>query len=119
MLPYHRILVEMKPVFANPIPIDYYYEPDGDVLYLTFAREPASRTLEILGDWPMLLADLNAENQIIGLEYVGFKQFGVETFVRLVRERVRRDLGIELDDQDTEYLASFARSREATIAVSG
>jgi hypothetical protein len=117
MLSYNWILVEMTPVYANPVPVDYYYEAKGDILYLTFAREPAVRTLEILAEWPMLLADLNDQYQIIGLEYVGFKQFGVEAFVRLVRDRVRQ-MGIELGDQEAESLVSFARTPEAEMALS-
>jgi uncharacterized protein YuzE len=110
-------VVEMRIVFANPTPVEYNYDKKGDVLYLTFARQKTTRTLEILKDWPMLLADLNDQNQIIGLEYVGYKQFGIETFKRLVLERLR-GFGIELGEQESEFFVSFTRTPEAELALS-
>jgi uncharacterized protein YuzE len=116
MLRYHRVLAQMKPIYANPSPIDYSYDPKGDVLYVTFARQKAVRTFELLTDWPMVMVDVNKKDQIIGVEYVGVKQFGVETFMRLLQERVRR-LGIEIAEKEAESFLSFMRTPEAEIAL--
>jgi uncharacterized protein YuzE len=114
---HYWVLVEMRIVFANPTPIEYTYDKKGDVLYLTFARQKATRTLEILKDWPILLADLNDQNEIIGLEYVGYKQFGIDTFKRLVLERLRT-FGIELGEQESDSFVSFMHTPEAAVALS-
>jgi uncharacterized protein YuzE len=118
MLRYYWLLAEMKPIFANPTPIDYSYDSRGDVLYLTFARQKATRTFALLTDWPVAMVDVNDEGQIIGVEYVGVKQFGIETFMRLLRERVKRELGLELADQEAESFMSFMRTHEAELALS-
>jgi uncharacterized protein YuzE len=106
----------MKPIFANPTPLDYSYDSQGDVLYITFAWQKAARTFEVLKDWPMVLADVNNEGQIIGVEYIGVKQFGSKVFARLLRERVRL-LGVELADQEVESITSFMQTREAELAL--
>jgi uncharacterized protein YuzE len=107
----------MKPIFANPTPLDYSYDSQGDVLYLTFAHQKVNQTIEVLHDWPMVLADVNDAGQIIGVEYIGVKQFGTEVFTRLLRERVRLLLGVEIADQDIESLTSFMKTREAELAL--
>jgi uncharacterized protein YuzE len=117
VLRYYRVLGKMKPIFANPTPIDYSYDPAGDALYLTFARQKAERTYELLADWPIVTVDVNDEGQIVGVEYVGVKQFGIETFMRLLQERLRR-AGIEIAEQEAESFMSFMRSREAELALS-
>jgi hypothetical protein len=38
-----------------------------------------------LNGWPLLLVDLNAEEKITGIEFVGAKQFGVKHFAELLR----------------------------------
>ena len=91
-------MASMKPIFANPTPVDYSYDSGVNVLYLTFAHQKAVRAFEVLADWPMILVDTNAEGQIIGIEYAGGKQFGVETFMRLLRERVR-SIGVETAEE--------------------
>jgi uncharacterized protein YuzE len=108
----------MKPIFANnATPLDYSYDSRGDVLYLTFAREKAANTLELLRDWPMVMVDINKEGQIIGVEYVGVKQFGFQEFMRLLQERMR-SIGIEIATQEAESVISFMRSAEAETALS-
>jgi uncharacterized protein YuzE len=107
----------MKPIFANPTPVDYSYDQRGDVLYLTFARQKAARTYELLADWPIVTVDVNDQGQIVGVEYIGVKQFGVETFMRLLRERLRR-AGIEIAEQEAASFMSFMRSHEAELALS-
>jgi uncharacterized protein YuzE len=107
----------MKPIFANPTPLEYSYNPQGDVLYLTFAKEKAVRTFEVLKDWPMVLVDVNDQGQIIGVEYIGVKQFGVEVFMRLLRERVQRLFGVELTDQEVGSIMLFLRTPEAELAL--
>jgi hypothetical protein len=47
----------MKPIFANPEPIDYSYDSGGDVIYLAFADQKAARTVELVSGWPILLVD--------------------------------------------------------------
>jgi len=118
VLRYHRLLGNMRPIFANPTPIDYSYDQRGDVLYVTFAREKAARTLEVLPDWPMVTADVNDQGQIVGVEYVGVKQFGSETFVRLLKERFRL-LGMEIAEKEAASLMSFMQTREAELALAG
>jgi len=108
----------MKPIFANPTPIEYSYDPGGDLLYLTFARQKVARTLEVLPDWPMVTVDLNHEGQIVGVEYIGVKQFGSETFVRLLQDRFRQ-LGMEIAEREAASLTSFLRTPEAEVALAG
>jgi hypothetical protein len=48
----------MKPIFANPEPIDYCYDSGGDVIYLAFADQKAARTVELVSGWPILLVDV-------------------------------------------------------------
>ena len=64
-----------------------------------------------------MLADLNDQNEIIGLEYVGYKQFGIDTFKRLVLERLRT-FGIELGEQESDSFVSFMHTPEAAVALS-
>lgn len=109
----------MKPIFANPSPIEYSYDAQGDVLYLTFARGKSARTFELIADWPMVIVDVNDEDRIIGVEYIGVKQFGFETFMRLLRERVRRAFGVEIAYQEAESFMSFMRTPEAEMALAG
>jgi hypothetical protein len=54
----------MKPIFANPNPINYSYDSVGDVIYITFADQKVARTVELVTGWPILLVDLNDANQI-------------------------------------------------------
>jgi uncharacterized protein YuzE len=108
----------MTPNFANPSPKDYSYNPRGDVLYITFSHEKAARTIVVLSDWPMMMMDVNQKNQIIGVEFVGAKQFGFDAFVRLIQERIRT-LGAEIAEKEAESLISFMRSPEAEYALAG
>src|SRR3977135_4362051 len=94
MLRYYWLLASMKPIFANPSPISYSYDSGGDVIYLAIADQAAVRTVERVSGWPILLADVNDAGQIVGIECIGIKQFGVDEFVRLLQERVKRVLGI-------------------------
>jgi uncharacterized protein YuzE len=71
-------------IFASETPT-YSYDPRGDTLYIEYSREQAKRTIEMLNGWPMLLVDLNAEEKITGIEFVGAKQFGVKHFAELLR----------------------------------
>ena len=61
----------MKPIFANPNPINYSYDSGGDVIYIAFADQKVARTVELVSGWPILLVDLNDANQIIGIELLG------------------------------------------------
>jgi uncharacterized protein YuzE len=109
----------LKPIFANPTPLDYSYDSQGDALYITFAQQKAARTFEVLDDWPMVLADVNNAGQIIGVEYIGVKQFGIEVFMRLLRERVKHLFGIELADEEVASFMSFMQTPEAEVALAG
>jgi uncharacterized protein YuzE len=71
-------------MFASETPT-YSYDPRGDTLYIEYSRDQAERTVEILNGWPMLLVDLNAEDKITGIEFVGAKQFGIKRFAELLR----------------------------------
>ena len=106
----------MKPIYANPDPIEYSYDSKGEVLYVTFAHEKAARTFELLTDWPMVMVDVNNKDQIIGVEYVGVKQFGIDAFMRLLQERVRR-LGIEIAQKEAESFLHFMRTPGAETAL--
>jgi uncharacterized protein YuzE len=106
----------MTPNFANPSPEDYSYDPQGDALYITFSHEKAARTVALLADWPLLLVDVNDKDQIVGVECVGVKQFGVDTFVRLLQERLR-SFGVQLADKEAESLISFMRLPGAELAL--
>jgi uncharacterized protein YuzE len=108
----------MKPNFANPAPIDYSYDSRGDVLYLTFARQKAARTVELLADWPMVMVDVNDEGKILGMEFIGVKQFGVDTFVRLLQERLKRAFGMEVSENEAEAFVHFMRTPEAELELS-
>ena len=118
MLRYHRVLGSMKPIFANPNPINYSYDSGGDVIYIAFADQKVARTVELVSGWPILLVDLNDANQIIGIECVGIKQFGVDTFVRLLQEHVKRAFGMEMSENEAESFVLFLRSPEAELALS-
>jgi uncharacterized protein YuzE len=107
----------MKPIFANPTPLKYSYNPKGDVLYLTFAKEKVAKTFEVLKDWPMVLVDVNDQSQIIGVEYIGVKQFGIEVFMRLLRERVKNLFGVELTDEEVGSFMLFLKTPEAELAL--
>lgn len=72
-------------IFASETPT-YSYDPRGDTLYIEYSRDQAERTVEILNGWPMLLVDLNAEDKITGIEFVGAKQFGIKRFAELLRD---------------------------------
>ena len=104
----------MTPNFANANanPEDFSYDPKGDVLYITFSREKAVRTVELLADWPMLLVDVNDQNQIIGIEFVGVKQFGFDAFVRLLKERLAQQA-----DKEAEDIIAFMRLPGAEMAL--
>jgi uncharacterized protein YuzE len=75
-------------IFASETPT-YSYDPRGDTLYIEYSRDQAKRTVELLNGWPMLLVDLNAEDRITGIEFVGVKQFGIKRFAELVRDAAR------------------------------
>ncbi len=49
----------MKPIFANPNPINYSYDSGGDVINIAFADQKVARTVELVSGWPILLVDLN------------------------------------------------------------
>jgi uncharacterized protein YuzE len=106
----------MKLIFANESPVEYRYDDEADVLYIKFAQDEVIRTIELLKEWPLLLVDINAQDQIIGIEYVGAKQFGADTFTKLLHERVRREFGIELASPDS--FGSYLRTPEAEMAFS-
>jgi len=108
----------MKPILANPEPINYSYDSEGDVLYLTFADQKAARTVELVSGWPILLADINDAGQIVGIECVGIKQFGVDTFVRQLQERVKRAFGMDMSENEAESFVRFMRTPEAELALS-
>jgi len=72
-------------IFASEKPT-YSYDPRGDTLYIEYSRDQAERTVEILNGWPMLLVDLNGEDKITGIEFVGAKQFGIKRFAELLRD---------------------------------
>jgi uncharacterized protein YuzE len=72
-------------IFASETPT-YSYDPRGDTLYIEYSRDQAERTVEILNGWPMLLVDLNAEDKITGIEFVGAKRFGIKRFAELLRD---------------------------------
>ena len=82
-------------IFASETPT-YSYDPRGDTLYIEYSRDQAERTVEILNGWPMLVVDLNAEDKITGIEFVGAKQFGIKRFAELLRDAQNRaDLGLK------------------------
>jgi len=108
----------MKPIFANSEPIDYSYDSGGDVIYLAFADQKAARTVELVSGWPILLVDVNDADQIVGIECVGIKEFGVDTFVRLLQERVKRVLGMEMSENEAESFVHFMRTPQAELALS-
>jgi hypothetical protein len=74
-------------------------------------------TIELLDDQPMVMTDVNDKDQIIGIEYIGVKQFGFNEFMRLLQERLRR-VGIELTTQEAESFISFMRTPKAETALS-
>ena len=76
-------------IFASETPT-YSYDPRGDTLYIEYSRDQAERTVEILNGWPMLVVDLNAEDKITGIEFVGARQFGIKRFAELLREAQHR-----------------------------
>jgi hypothetical protein len=78
----------------------------------------SSRTVELISGWPILLVDLNDQGQIVGQEYIGVKQFGLETFMRLLRERLQRAFGIEVTAEEAEAFTGFIRSPAAELALS-
>jgi hypothetical protein len=84
---------------------------------MVVAKTIDSAAYELLADWPIVTVDINDERQIVEVEYVGVKQFGIETFMRLLQERLRR-AGIEIAEQEAESFMSFMRSREAELALS-
>jgi uncharacterized protein YuzE len=97
--------------------LGYSYDARGDALYITFAHQKVARTFELLIDWPMVMVDLNDKDQIVGVEYVGVKQFGFEAFMRLLQERVR-SIGMQLAEKEAESVIAFMRSPEAEMALS-
>lgn len=56
--------------------------------------------------------------RIVGQEYIGVKQFGLETFMRLLRERLQRAFGIEVTAEEAEAFTGFIRSPAAELALS-
>jgi hypothetical protein len=106
----------MKPIYANPDPIEYSYDSIGDAMYVTFARDKVVRTYELLTDWPMVMVDVNSKDQIVGVEYIGVKQFGFEVFMRLLQERVRT-IGVEIARKEAESFISFMRTPGAETAL--
>jgi uncharacterized protein YuzE len=75
-------------IFASETPT-YSYDPRGDTLYIEYSRDPAKRSVEILNGSPILMVDLNAEDKITGIEFVGAKEFGIKRFAELLRDAVR------------------------------
>jgi hypothetical protein len=61
---------------------------------------------------------LNASFQIIGIEYVGVKQFGVAPVVQMLRERFRQIFGIDISEDEAEAFTRFMRGPEAELALS-
>ena len=49
---------------------------------------------------------------------VGVQQFGLETFMRLLRERLQRAFGIEVAAEEAEAFTGFIRSPAAELALS-
>src|SRR5260370_10539324 len=114
---YCWVVGSMKPIFANPEAIEYSYDSGGDVIYLAFADQKVARTVELVSGWPILLVDLNDANQIIGIECVGIKQFGVDTFVRLLQERVKRAFGMEMSENEAESFVLFLCTPSSDLAL--
>jgi len=108
----------MKPIFANPEPIDYSYDSGGDVIYLAFADQKAATTVELVSGWPILLVDVNNAGQIVGIECAGIKQFGVDAFVHLLQEHVKRVFGMEMSEKEAESFVRFMRTPQARLAIS-
>jgi hypothetical protein len=54
----------------------------------------------------------------VGIECVGIKEFGVDTFVRLLQERVKRVLGMEMSENEAESFVHFMRTPQAELALS-
>jgi uncharacterized protein YuzE len=67
-------------IFAPETPT-HSYDSRGDTLYIESSRDQAESTLEILNGWPMLLADLNADDKITDIEFVGAKQIGIKRLI--------------------------------------
>lgn len=67
-------------------------------MYIEYSRDQAERTVEILNGWPMLLVDLNAEDKITGIEFVGAKKFGIKRFAELLREAQNPVPGLEIPE---------------------
>src|SRR5258708_33346026 len=107
MLRYCWVLASMKPIFANPEPIDYSYDSGGDVIYLAFADQKAARTVELVSGWPILLVDVNDADQIVGIECVGIQEFGVVRFVRLLLERIKLVLRMDIAENAGESFVHF------------
>ncbi len=82
--------------FARDKPIEYRYDRGADVLYIKFADTPVDRTIKLLEDWPLLLVDLNAQDEIVGIEYVGAKQFSADYFTQAVHKRIWDVFGVKL-----------------------
>ena len=105
--------------FCNlPSAISYSYDSGGDVIYFAFADQEAVRTVELVSGWPILLADVNDAGQIVGIECVGIKQFGVDALVRLLQEHVKRVFGIEMSEKEAESFVRFMRTPQAQVALS-
>jgi uncharacterized protein YuzE len=101
--------------FASDTPT-YSYDPKGDTLYIEYSKDPSERTIEVLNDWPMLLVDLNAENKITGIEFVGAKQFGVKHCVKLLQAEPNR-LVHGLDDPEA-VVNAVDRAGDDLLALS-
>jgi uncharacterized protein YuzE len=80
--------------------MDYIYDPQCDVLYVTLLSEKAARTVPLKDDWPMILVDVNEKGQAIGVELVGVTQFGNE------EPKIKRD------PDEAKRLISARKTRE-------
>jgi uncharacterized protein YuzE len=91
--------------FAADKPIDYHYDRSADVLYVEFAHAKAARSLKLLGDFPLLLLDLDGQDRIVGIEFAGATRFNDAIFKRLFRSRVLQKIQIRLPGGNTEETA--------------
>jgi uncharacterized protein YuzE len=58
--------------------------------YVRFKRAKIARTLRHGSRWPIVTIDLDAHGQLVGLEFVGVKEFNLAYLLRRVRLKPRR-----------------------------
>ncbi len=61
---------------------------DAGAAYVRFQNAKVARTVRHNSKWPVVTLDLNARNEVIGVEFVGVKRFDLAYLLKQIQLKV-------------------------------